>query len=141
MNKLILFPLAILVIITIFWIMLGESIEIYGFEGVFEGSGTDIPVEFTINIDPIEGMIGSLIGIAVAIALIGIRILGSGLSEKSVHIISTAILYTAFWGTLSLFSYDLFGEIPIFGAALYILLTILYAGGAAMEFSDEGGDN
>jgi len=140
MNKLIMFPLAILIITTLFWILLGGSVEVFYYTGTLEGSGgSDVPVEFALNIDPIEGMIWGLIGLAVAISLIGIRVVGSGLSEKSVHIIITSILYVSFWGALSFFSLELFASIPIFGVALYILLTVLYALGAAMEFSDEGG--
>ena len=129
MKNMIIIALLPLIVLSFFSILIGNEfvrIEIdptHVFstaEGDF-GSG---PAWF--DFDPITTTLAVLIAIALGVALVGTRILGSGLSDKSVRIVGVGILYTAIWSFLSLLAYPLIRSIQEFGLTIYIVLTVLY---------------
>jgi hypothetical protein len=74
----------------------------------------------------ITGLILTLVGVA----LIGLRILGSGLGEQSTHILTTATIYA---GAFFMFYPECqigLGFIPFLSGGLFILLSVLYTVGA-----------
>ena len=89
------------------------------------------------NIDPLTIGLEIVIVIALACALLGVRILGSGLSEQSVRLLSVSLCYTAIWSFLSLLAYPLIRTIQIFGVVLYILLTVLFTIGVLEKMFSE----
>ena len=127
--------LAILMLLTIMSIILGTNwtgslIETtIDSEALIDDVGTSFEVTGTdmiFNIDPIIGALIILIGIIIFAVLIGIQVLGSGLSPESIRIIITTVLYSGMWGILSILAAPLITSIEIFGGLIYISLTIGY---------------
>lgn len=88
-----------------------------------------------LNIDPITGAIGIIVIIATATALLGIKVLGSGLSDESVRVLITTTVYASIWTILSLLAIPLISSIEIFGSLIYIILTIGYVIGVIEKIS------
>ena len=96
----------------------------------------EIPIgDFTLQIDPVMGLIVIFIVIIVIAVLIGIQVLASGLSPESIRFIMLAVLYFALWGLLSTICYNLIISIEIFGTLIYITLTIAYVIGVVQKIS------
>lgn len=95
--------------------------------------------EWVFNLDPFEGAIVWFVVIASLAALIGIRVLASGLAETSIRVAVIIIIYTSVWTLLSLAAYDLIVAIEVFGGLIYLSLTIAYAIGVMQLIS--GGNN
>lgn len=93
----------------------------------------------TFSIDPLQG---ALVWIVIIVALgvaIGIKVLGSGLSDQSVHLLFMGTFFISIWTILSVLASGLIFEIEVFGSLIYITLTILYAIGCIMFVSGGGG--
>lgn len=76
------------------------------------------------------GFIGLIIGIMALAALVGLKILGSGISDVSVSTIILSTAYLAIWGVFSVLAFDLIvNQIPIIGSTFYFILTIIYTAG------------
>ena len=88
------------------------------------------------SIDELQGAIVILIAITVGIAFVGIKVLGSGLSDPSVKVIITATVYTGLWLVLSVLASSLIFSIEIFGAIIYVVLTIIYVIGVIEKISE-----
>lgn len=69
-------------------------------------------------------------------ALVGIRVVGSGLSEQSVRIIYMSVALFGLWGLLSYFALDVLVSFPLFGWLIYFALTFVYGVGV---FQQAGG--
>jgi len=76
-----------------------------------------------------------IIAIAVGMAVIGFRVLGSGLSDPSVRVLITAVVYTGIWTMLSLLAIPLLYGIEIFGTLIYIALSLGYVIGVIEKIS------
>lgn len=78
---------------------------------------------------------------AIVLGLIGIKVLGSGLSDTSVKIIWNGLVYYGLWGIFSVFGVDALTSIPIFGLFTWFLLTFIYTLGIFqnMNVSSSGG--
>lgn len=134
--------LLILVVLSVFSVILGSSFmgiiveQTISNTVIVNGSATTFVVEntqFVFNIDPIAGMVASLAG-WVAIALIfGIRGFGTGLSDDTSRIATMITIYTAVWTILSTLVIPLVFQIEIFGAIIYVVLTIAYAIGVVQK--------
>ena len=140
--------LTILLVVTLLSIVSGGSF----ISGITEGdiyneiviNGTTTTVEYsstdlTFAIDP---LLGGLVILAVVITIaviIGIQVLGSGLSPSSVSTIRTAVMYTGLWVTLSLTASPLIESISTVGSIIYISLTIIYIIGVFQRITG-GGD-
>lgn len=89
----------------------------------------------TFNVGGLEGAIAIIIVIAVISVGIGINILGSGLAETTVKLITSALAYTGLWTVLSVLAIPLIFQIEIFGLLIYISLTIGYTIGVIQQIT------
>ena len=131
MNKLLSYPLLIMMFLSLFAFMFDLSSEMspssfYTFEGV------DIFVQFT----SVTTLVG-IIGLACTGAVVsGITILGSGISTYSQRIIFNILIFGGLWSSLSLitleelFSNNIFLPIWMFLTLLYIIGFAGHVGGA-----------
>ena len=116
-----------LIVLSLFSIILGNEFAGINIEGIsIKGDQTYVSKPVYFNLEPFTTGLAVIIVIAVACAIIGLRFLGSGLSEQSVRLLSVSICYTGIWAFLSLLAYPLIRTIEIFGVVLYILLTLLF---------------
>jgi len=99
-----------------------QEVLIDGGSKTFEISGTDI----MFNIDPLVGAIVILIAVIGFAIVIGIQVLGSGISPESIRIIIACTMYAGMWGILSVLSSPLIMSIEVFGSLIYVSLTIAY---------------
>ena len=131
MKGLIMVSLIPLMVLSLFSIMFGNQFVRIDIEAVSVRKGADKYATGAsyFDIDPVTASLALIIVIALAGALIGIRFLGSGLSEISVRLINVGLCYTAIWSFLSLLAYPLIREIDIFGGVIYLFLTVLYTFG------------
>lgn len=77
-------------------------------------------------IDEFEGAIIILVIIVAIVAVIGLRIFNSGLSDSGIRTITIIIFYASLWGIFSVMAYDLIISIAIFGSFIYVILTIIF---------------
>jgi hypothetical protein len=85
-----------------------------------------------------DALSGTLLIIIIAItivAVIGLRIFDSGLSEHSIKVISTGLLYGGIWLSLSVLGYGMLNAIPVFGSILWVILTLMYSIGVINKFN------
>ena len=149
--RLITFTLLPLVVLSIFSVILGNEFATmpydYGENGGSNcppGMGWNCPEEAgegdagTIGIDALTGAIVILVVIATASALLGIKVLGSGLSDDSVRVLITVTIYASIWTILSLLAIPLIYAIELFGTLLYVALTIGYVIGVMDKISGVG---
>ncbi len=90
----------------------------------------------TFNLSGLEGAIAIIIVIATIAVIMGIRILGSGLSETSIKAMMIGFGYTGLWLVLSILSAPLFFQIELFGTFIYIGLTIGYVIGVVQKLTE-----
>ena len=142
------FCLFVLFVLTVFSMVLGSVLPGSTVGAEYETwaiiNGTRQTMESSSGegfffIDPIFGAIGILIVITIIVALLGIQIFGSGLSEASVKIITSALLYGGLWGLLSVVSMPLIVSIEMFGTLIYVSLTIGYVYGVIKQMMGGGG--
>ena len=88
-----------------------------------------------LNINPLTGAISIIVILATATALLGIKVLGSGLSDDSVRVLITVTVYASIWTILSLLAIPLIASIEYFGSLLYVVLTIGYIIGISEKIS------
>jgi len=75
----------------------------------------------TLELDPLIGAIVMIAVIAVAVMILGLRVLASGLSDSSVRIMGVAISYVGIWFFLSVLAMPLIIGIEIFGFVILLL--------------------
>lgn len=126
MTGLIVISLGMLLTITFFNVVLGASFTSYTASG-----GYGVP----IGIDAITGALAIIIALVAIAAVVGIQVLGSGISEQSVKTIITVVGYASIWGIFSILSINLINAIEIFGHIIYLVLTIIYAIGVMNKLS------
>ncbi|MFX0069874.1 MAG: hypothetical protein ACFFAO_02180 [Candidatus Hermodarchaeota archaeon] len=127
--NLIIISLSILLVITFFNVVLGATMTdiSYTAEG---GYGV------SVGIDAITGALAVIIVLIAIAVLVGIQVLGSGISEQSVKTIIIITGYASLWGIFSVLSINLIISIEIFGYIIYIGLTIIYAIGVMNKLSE-----
>jgi len=127
-----------LVILSFLSLVLGNE-----FVGLFIGQ-ENLAVELTeldpisFSLDPLLGAIVLVSAVAVAVMLLGLRILGSGLSDDSIRILCVALSYIGIWMFLSVLAMPLLLSIELFGTLIYTALTIGYAIGVVEKMSGVG---
>lgn len=93
-------------------------------------------IDFFFGLDPVFGallILGTLVLIA---GVVGVTVMGTGLSDSSTHKIFVSITYLGIWVMLSVFSFNSILEIPYeFGTVLYIGLTLMYVVGVIKNIS------
>lgn len=140
--------LVIMLVITLFAIIGGNSFisitdtNVINNSIIVNGTTTsfETSVDTTFGLDPITGGIALIITLSVLGGVIGLRVLGSGLSEASVKIILLAFFYGGLWAILSLLSINLITAIELFGGIIYMFLTLAYAIGVVNKYFGTGGD-
>ena len=161
MNKLLMFPLAILILCALFQITMGEAPE-YEFSLLQNDIDVEIPngiggewditiidkdwVSFTVDLYSPEALLTLLVA-AIAIGILaGVRVVSSGLSESSGGLVLNAIIFMGLWGVLSIVSTPMFFDESFnlpdsavnVGLMLWMVLTICYSIGFIQEAN--GGD-
>jgi hypothetical protein len=127
--------LLILGVITIFSIVLGSNLAGTSIDNTITSdlivNGTTTTLEFTgddviFAIDPTIATIGIFVVIGIIAGVMGIQVLGSGLSPESIRVILALILYGGVWGLLSLLALPLISAIEGFGVIIYMVLLLGY---------------
>lgn len=149
MNKLLAIPLFFIIMMS----LLGLVNDInYTFTGAteyeerqvwnetsFQWETREMPVQeepFTL-----VGMDGAMVVLVAAIAiamLLGISILGSGVSEYTQSLTLHVAVYGGIWGVFSALSYTMLISLAIFGAFIWICFTVMYVLGFVQEMGAKG---
>lgn len=137
MNKLILFALTPMIIITFIWIIIvgdfpGTTIEGMNFLEDYDWAQADYN---DFKIDPIFGAIGIIITIVSIGTVAGIKVLGSGLGDESIRILTIGLSYLGIWSVLTVFSSPIIFDIPSIGGIIYGLLSLILVIGIIMELT------
>lgn len=135
--------LLVLVVITLFSIIVGSSFTGNVIENVIDnelivnGTGSSIGLDSStlFNIDPVIGFTATIIVIVVLASVLGIQVVGSGLSPTTVRVMVIGISYTGVWIVFSLLAEPLISSIEIFGGLLYVSLTIGYVVGVVQKIA------
>lgn len=145
------FTIIIMSFFTLFSIILGSNFSIItgnitiSNDQIVNGSTTSfsIPdVSYSLDITGLTVGLTFLTVVIVGIAIaIGVRVLGSGLSDTAGRFILLISAYSTLWAILSLLSFNLIIEIEIYGALIYAFLTIMYIIGVIQKLSGNGGSN
>lgn len=125
--SLILISLGLILVITFFNVILGASFSSYTL---------DTPYGTPMGIDVITGALAIIIILISIAVVVGIKVLGSGISEQSVHTIIVIVGYGSMWGVFSVLSYNLIVSIQYFGLIIYLVLTIMYVIGVMSKLSN-----
>jgi len=146
MNRLIVIPLSLMFIIAGISLWYDPSTNLdYAYADTSIGkidlgdSGGESQISFDKSVNDyttISGLEGVLILLIVAIGastVLGIRILGSGVSELTQKLIMYSVAYLGIWGILSVIVYKQIFSIPIIGSFIWILLTAAYMIGFVQE--------
>lgn len=90
---------------------------------------------FAVNIDPTIGLLTIIIAVITLASIIGIQILGSGLSDTSIHVITVLTAYYGLWIALTVMVSGFIFQIELFGALIYMSLTIMYSIGIIQKIT------
>ena len=143
MNKLVLvlLPLSVLLLVTFYdSALFFQEYSVYA-ETVPEDLGVWVLIAniFTEYGFQVVGLFGVAISAIVVGVIGGIDVVGSGLSEHSVKLLSNSVLYFGLWGIFSSIAIPLILEIPMyFGVFIYAILTLMYIVGVLSM--NNGGD-
>lgn len=94
--------------------------------------------EYDLAINETQGIVAIIIAVSVIGSLIGIRVLGSGLSETTVKILYNTIFFYGVWALFSVFSLTWFLVIPIGGWIIYLVLTGMLSFGIVQQINGNG---
>lgn len=151
MNRPLLFPLSILICLTIVGYvsngnLIGDgfttdtsgTIDINGTSGSYSSPYGGI---FTFDFFTGDGLLVTIIILVSAVILLGIGLFGSGLSVFSQNLVLQSVVYLGLWGALTIMSKDfiLVGT-GIIGIILYFILTIIYGIGFIMQVTSSSGE-
>jgi len=142
-SGLIMSTLTIMFVLVVFNIILGggyitsepttmiidTNILIDGVSSTYEAESD----AYIFEISELEGMIILLTTITTIATFTGIQVLGSGLSDSSVHTLVIVAIFSGIWIILSVLVAPLVWSIEIFGTLIYVLLTIAYAIGVVQK--------
>lgn len=148
MNNLIIYPLIILVVIGAFTQLYYYSEVDFSSSGAqsqelianqtLNGTSQELELEegsLSLNFDMTIGLIVIVLS-AIALGLIGLNVLGSGLSDRSVKIIWNGIVFYGLWAVFSIMGYNSIASIPYFGALVWFSLTLFYSLGIFSKMGD-----
>jgi hypothetical protein len=94
-----------------------------------------------VNLASSLGLIGAVIGIMALATVVGIKVLGSGISEFGVSTIVFGTFYLLVWGIFSVLSLSMLMQIAVFGGLLYFALTVMYTVGIVSSLGSSGGED
>jgi len=146
MNKFIVFPLSILLMIVVINFIGGNTLSgdgfavnttgdstINGTTSTYEAQGGGI---FGFDLFSGDGLLVTMIALGAVGIVAGIQLFGSGLSETSQRMIVLSVSFLGLWGALSIMAKDTITEgTGWFGIILYLVLTIIYGIGFAFMFT------
>lgn len=150
MNNYIVYPLLILVVIGSFYQVyrFGENYDLSESNSTSQelianqtlnGTSQELEIEegsLDLSFDMTVGLVVIILG-AIALGLIGLNVLGSGLSDFSVKIIWNGIVYYGLWAVFSVLAITVILSIPYFGALLWFFLTMIYSLGVFGNMGSE----
>lgn len=150
MNKLLIFPLAFMLLLTIFSMVYAGAVyspdstpDYSTIDGIeINGSPTSVEIpeagSYTFDIWDTTGFL-LILTAAIAIGILaGINFLGSGLSETSQKMLFDSVLFGGVWGCLSIVSSDFMFSIA-YTALLWLCLTLIYIIGVGMHMTQSEG--
>jgi hypothetical protein len=151
MNKPLLFPLSILICLTIvgylsngnlvgdgFTTDTNGTVDINGTTGSYSSSYGGV---FTFDFFTGDGLLVTIIVLVSAVILLGIGLFGSGLSVFSQNLVLQSVVYLGAWGALTIMSKDfILVSTGIIGIILYFILTIMYGIGFIMQVTSSSGE-
>lgn len=135
--KFIIIPMAVIITLFFFSLIynsstigttLNSNYSSQSANGTFIEDGTEKSLstdygEYNLATNETQGIIAIVIAVSVIGSLIGIRVLGSGLSEMTVKILYNTIFFYGIWALFSALSLQWFILIPIGGWIIYFVLT------------------
>ena len=136
--------LLILGVLTIFSMVLGKSLSgtmlkgTYGSEVLINESTTIVEfggADLLFIIDPTALGIAAFVVIIGVASLLGITVVGTGLSPESIKVVMVCILYGVIWILLSIFAMPLILAIEVFGIVIYAVLLIMYIIGVIQKIA------
>jgi len=84
----------------------------------------------------VGGTFAIIVIITGLVIVIGIQVLGSGLSDTTVKVLTIITSYTTLWIVLTLLSMPLLDGIEYFGTFIYTILTLIYVIGMIEKISE-----
>ena len=151
MNRPLLFPLSILICLTIVGYLsngnlIGDgfttdtngTVDINGTTGSYSSSYGGV---FTFDFFTGDGLLVTIIVLVSAVILLGIGLFGSGLSVFSQNLVLQSVVFLGLWGALTIISKDfiLVGTGTI-GIILYFILTVIYGIGFVLQITSNAGE-
>jgi len=115
-----------------------QSINGSFIEGGEEKSLSTEGSEYEFAINEAQGIIAIVIAVSIIASLIGIRVLGSGLSEMTVKILYNTIFFYGVWALFSVFALEWLLIIPIGGWIIYLILTGVLSFGIVQQINGNG---
>lgn len=101
-----------------------------------DGAGTEVGFEDASNTISfsLSGMMIAIFSVALALgAIVGIQVLGTGLSQFTVKSIVVIAVMMSIWLVFSTFGYEVFDTVPYFGKIIYFCLSLSYTFGVFNE--------
>lgn len=147
MNKLLIMPIMVMVILTVVSFVSGGNLTGDGFSvdvngsfnnttSTYEGTGGGL---FNFNLFSGDGLLITLIALSAAGIIAGIGLFGSGLSDTSQQILLKSVGFLGLWGALSIFAKGLIiDDTGIFGILIYFGLTIMFGIGFLIDVTGSG---
>lgn len=149
-NDFIFYPLFIIIIVSLFTQLYYNDIVIFGSDKnqtqslignqTLTGDESELELEqgsLSLGFDMTTGLVVIIIS-AIALGLIGIKVLGSGLDPTSVKIIWNGIVFYGLWAIFSVLSYGSIASIPTFGVLFWFLMTFIYSIGVFNKMGSGG---
>jgi hypothetical protein len=139
MNKLLIFPLSFLLLITIFAALFSNSTSDSNTTVTVNGTTTNVAIpgggsrNFNIWTSP-TSVLAIIVAAMVLGAITGLHFLGSGLTDFSQKIIFNAVLFLGLWACLSLITSFVIFSSTIF-AMFWMILTVMYSIGLGGHIS------
>lgn len=151
MNRPLLFPLSILICLTIVGYvsngnLIGDgfttnpngTVDINGTTGSYSSSYGGV---FTFDFFTGDGLLVTIIVLISAVILLGIGLFGSGLSVFSQNLVLQSVVFLGAWGALTIMAKDfILVNTGIIGIILYFILTIIYGIGFIMQVTSSSGE-
>lgn len=151
MNKLLIIPLAVMLLLSVFVIMYSAEPETYDYETdtyttnitINDTTSTiEVPKAGDMSINLLGGGLIIFLGLVIAVATIsGFSVFGSGLSVFSQRLIFLSAIFLGLWGALSYISYSYITDAGTFGTILWLGLTFIYILGFTGILMGGGGDD
>ena len=149
-NDFIFYPLFILIVISLFTQLYYNDKAVFGSDGIQSqtlignqtliGEESELELEqgnLSLGFDMTVGMVSIIIS-AVALGLIGLNILGSGLDPQAVKIIWNGIVFYGLWAIFSVMGYSSIVSIPTFGVLFWFMMTFIYSLGVFGKMGSGG---